>query len=203
MRKGGKPSFSTYEICAPSCRKASTKTPMGRFFIRSLPVMTCVPSLTANNAVEKRIAVPAAPISMVSGRFFSHACITRVSSQSLTFSTVPSQPASALMVNARLLILFEEGSTTLPLNSLGAITFICIIHLRLFSSPLPHPLQLFCKGTNFLSHLMNMSPPFFRINEAPHRKASFVYLLCFVTNPEMASTPGGLAMTLPSGLTRR
>ena len=42
-----------------------------------------------------------------------------------------------------------------------------------------------------------------KTNEASHRKASFVYLFCFVTNPEMASTPGGLAMTLPSGLTRR
>ena len=46
MRSGGKPSSPTYSTSAPSERKASTRIPMGRCFMRSVPVMTCVPGVT-------------------------------------------------------------------------------------------------------------------------------------------------------------
>lgn len=46
IRSGGKPSSSVYSICAPSLRRASTSTRMGRCFMRSVPVMTCSPGVT-------------------------------------------------------------------------------------------------------------------------------------------------------------
>ena len=46
IRKGGKPSFPAYSICAPNSRKASTRIRMGRCCIRSVPVMMRVPGVT-------------------------------------------------------------------------------------------------------------------------------------------------------------
>ena len=125
MHKGGNPSFSTYSTSAPSFRKALTSKPIGLFFIRSLPVMTCSPSSTANNAAEKRIAVPAGPMSMIDGRSPNHLTITFVSSQSLTLPTGSLQPDNALIIKARLLILLEEGNITRPAIA-EPLTLICI-----------------------------------------------------------------------------
>ena len=45
MRSGGKPSTSAYSTFAPSWRNASTNTPIGRWRMRAVPVMRCVPGV--------------------------------------------------------------------------------------------------------------------------------------------------------------
>ena len=46
MRSGGKPSSPTYSMSAPKYLRASTRIPIGRCFILSVPVITCSPSFT-------------------------------------------------------------------------------------------------------------------------------------------------------------
>jgi len=67
IRNGGYPSSPSYSISAPKYLRASTSMPIGRCLIRSVPVITCSPSVTERYAVMKRIAVPAAFMSIVSG----------------------------------------------------------------------------------------------------------------------------------------
>ena len=95
MRSGGNPSFSAYSMSAPSLLSASTRIWMGRFFILSVPVMTCVPGVTARKAVMNRIAVPAAFMSIVSGMYLRASMITSVSSQSERLSGRISPPDRA------------------------------------------------------------------------------------------------------------
>ena len=68
---------------------------MGRCFILSVPVMVCVPGVTARKAVMKRIAVPPALMSIVSGMFHRAFTITSVSSQSDRCSGSISPPERA------------------------------------------------------------------------------------------------------------
>ncbi len=70
-------------MSAPRYLSASTRMPMGRFCIRSVPVMVCSPSVAARKAVMKRMAVPAALMSMTSGMCCNALMMTSVSSQSL------------------------------------------------------------------------------------------------------------------------
>ena len=52
-----------YSIRAPTALRASTNILIGRFFIRSVPVIVHSPTTFAKKAVRKRIAVPAACMS--------------------------------------------------------------------------------------------------------------------------------------------
>ena len=120
MRSGGNPRFSTYSMSAPSRVRASTSTPMGRWRMRSVPVMTCSPSVEARKAVVKRIAVPAALIFISYGMSRRAATMTSVSSHLLRFSGRCALSASALMASARLLMLFEAGRFISQLICFGA-----------------------------------------------------------------------------------
>ena len=79
-----------------------------------------MPCTVLRYAVRKRIAVPAAMMSMVSLFSASALIITNVSSQSdrLHGGVVPR--ASALMMSARLLILLEAGSCIVDFTTEGA-----------------------------------------------------------------------------------
>ena len=72
------------------------------------------------------MAVPAAFMSISSGLSFSAFIITSVSSQSERFSGMVFPPASALMMRARLLMLFEAGSFTVQFSAAGAVMIYCI-----------------------------------------------------------------------------
>ena len=126
IRSGGKPSSPTYSMFAPRRRRAFTSTPIGRWHIRSVPVMTCVPGRTERKAVMKRIAVPAALISMTSGMSVRAFTITSVSSQSDRLQGITSPPARALMTRARLLMLLDDGKSISPTICLGAVSSYCM-----------------------------------------------------------------------------
>ena len=85
IRSGGKPSLPVYSTSAPKVRRAFTRMLMGRCCMRWVPVRMCVPSLTARKAVRKRMAVPAAMMSMMGGSCCKACTMTRVSSQSDRF----------------------------------------------------------------------------------------------------------------------
>ena len=85
MRRGGYPSFSIYSTRAPSAFSASTSILIGRFFIRSVPVIVHSPTTLDKKAVRNRIAVPAAFISKSRSFEFNAFTITSVSSQSDKF----------------------------------------------------------------------------------------------------------------------
>ena len=115
-------------MSAPNCRKAFTRMPMGRCFMRSVPVRIVahgssflLRGVTARKAVIKRMAVPAAPISITSGISRRARIITSVSSQSERFCGSCAEasadndgviPLSAWMISARFDMLFEAGSCT-------------------------------------------------------------------------------------------
>lgn len=109
---------------APNARRASTRIRIGRCFMRSVPVMTCVPCVTDRNAVRNRMAVPAAMISITGVISCKARIMTRVSSQSERFSGWNPLPASAFIMSARLQILLEEGSWMRVCISAGGVIFI-------------------------------------------------------------------------------
>ena len=86
MRRGGYPSLSIYSTRAPKAFNASTRILIGRFRIRSVPVIVHSPTILDRKAVRKRIAVPAAWMSKSRSFEFSALTITSVSSQSERFS---------------------------------------------------------------------------------------------------------------------
>ena len=92
---------------------------MGLWSIRSVPVMVCTPGVTARKAVMNLIAVPAAFMSITSGMSFSAFTMTSVSSQSDRFSGIGPPPASACMMSALLLMLFDAGSVIVALSFSG------------------------------------------------------------------------------------
>ena len=75
----------------------------------------------------KRMAVPAAFMSMVSGMSRSASNITSVSSQSDRLSGIMPFPASAFIMSARLLMLFEAGRSIVALIVSGALRIYCIV----------------------------------------------------------------------------
>ena len=99
---------------------------MGLFFILSVPVMTCSPSVVARYAVMNLMAVPAAFMSIVSGLSFRAFTITSVSSQSDRLSGMIPLPASALIIRALLLMLFDAGNFTVQSSAAGAVMMYCI-----------------------------------------------------------------------------
>ena len=127
MHNGGKPSLSVYSMSAPNSRRALTSTWMGRCFIRSVPVMMRLPGVTERYAVRNRMAVPAAMMSMVSPALACKARImTCVSSQSDKFSGWSSPFPKALMMSARLLMLFEAGNWMVARMLSGGVILIFI-----------------------------------------------------------------------------
>lgn len=131
MRSGGKPSSAAYSTAAPSRHRASTRMPMGRWRIRSVPVMVCVPGVMLRYAVRNRIAVPAAMMSITSGIVLNARSMTCVSSQSerfLTSGTCLAQfrAASVWMTSARLLILLLAGSCACTRSLSGGYIMIRI-----------------------------------------------------------------------------
>ena len=108
-------------MSAPSFLSASTSTVIGRCFIRSVPVMVCCPSVVLSRAVRKRMAVPAAPMSITSGILLRAARITSVSSQCDRFSGVVAPPERAWIIKARLLMLFEAGRLMSASTLFGAV----------------------------------------------------------------------------------
>ena len=93
-------------------RNASTSGAIGRRRIRSEPSsVTIRPGVAAKYAVRKRMAVPAAPIDTVSSDEPRAASMTSVSSHLATLVTTPSPPARALIINTRLLMLFDKGKS--------------------------------------------------------------------------------------------
>ena len=127
MRKGGNPSCPAYSIRAPRLRRASTRMPMGRCCIRGVPVRRRVPGVTLRQAVRKRIAVPAAPMSTVSDGCSRARITTRVSSQSLRFSGRVPPPDKAWRMRTRLLMLFEAGNSMAACKVSGAWRIYCIV----------------------------------------------------------------------------
>ena len=113
-------------MSAPSWRNASTSLPMGRSCMRREPVSRRVPGVMASSAVTKRMAVPAAPMSMLEGDagegqpllrscdiVASARSMADVSSQSETLDSRPTlPPLKAVSNKARLLMLLLEGRVT-------------------------------------------------------------------------------------------
>ena len=123
IRRGGKPSFSTYSMSAPSSRSALTSALMGRCFMRSEPVSTCSsPSQTAKKEVRKRMAVPAPWMSISLPRSLRARNMTSVSSQSERRCTSAPPPLKAQSRRARLLRLLEEGSAAVVSSREGKFT---------------------------------------------------------------------------------
>ena len=83
--RGGYPSFSMYSMRAPKLFRASTSKAIGRFFMRSLPVMVHSPIVFERKAVRNRMEVPAAPMSKMRSLEFSTFTNTLVSSQFARF----------------------------------------------------------------------------------------------------------------------
>src|SRR6266568_4098923 len=118
---------------APSARRASTRSPIGRSCIRGAPESRYSPPASARTAVSGRKAVPALPRrrsadlfgngpprtvaesrSMRTPRSPRAFSITPVSSESSRFSTRVSPSASAASSSTRLEMLFDPGIFTVP-----------------------------------------------------------------------------------------
>src|SRR6056297_2429473 len=110
MFKGGKSSFSRYSICAPKSLNIPTRIFIGRCFIRSLPVNILSPGVMDKKAVRKRMAVPAAPIS-INGwdKWLSAFIITLVSLLVERWCILKCSLQSALLINNLFEILFDAG----------------------------------------------------------------------------------------------
>ena len=107
---GGKPSFAVYSISAPIVRSAVTRGLIGRCLILSLPSrITVRPSRVAKYAVRKRIAVPAAPMLILSLLLFSAAAIALVSSHSAYVGSIAPSVRAFISISL-LLMLLESGS---------------------------------------------------------------------------------------------
>ena len=106
---GGYPSLSRYSIVAPIERRASTKIPMGLSFIRDVPVSVLCCFVMEKYAVRNRMVVPASSTSSVDSSLSMSFFISTGSFASDKFSSVELSPASAWMINARLLILLDAG----------------------------------------------------------------------------------------------
>src|ERR1019366_2877297 len=124
-------------MLAPTCRNASTRSPIGRSCMRAAPDRRYSPPHSASAAVNGRNAVPAlprnssaaltgnappAPVTTVSPRSCFTAmpsvrkasCMTRVSSESSRSCRRVSPEARAASSSTRLEMLFDPGSLTVP-----------------------------------------------------------------------------------------
>ena len=113
-----------YVMSAPKDLRASTSTAMGLHCMRSVPVMMCSPSTVHNREVMKRIAVPAALMSMTCGMCFKASSTTLLSSQSEILSMGMSLPLRERIIKALLLILLLEGNCMFVRRIFGANTSI-------------------------------------------------------------------------------
>ena len=124
---GGYPIFAIYEIRAPNEVRASTRILIGRSCMRSVPVIIHSPGVIANNAVRKRIDVPAAFTSIRLLPERKASIITCVSSQSERFSRVEAFKLRPFRIRALLLILLDAGSAIVEFMAFGATILYCMI----------------------------------------------------------------------------